>query len=73
MSGSEPAAFAVCDWCGERINYGNVQVTIARNVEQTPQSSGGSIQVVESNVLLTLCARDGNRLDRVFLQKVLRA
>ena len=68
-----PERYATCDWCGEPIHFGNAQVTIARNVEQTPDSTGGSIQVVESNVLLTLCARDGNRLDRDFLQRVLRA
>lgn len=68
--------FALCDWCGTPIHYGNAQVTVVRNVEQverTPEDPDGAITVIESDALLTLCAGCGNRLDREALQVALRA
>ena len=75
MTGLEQVQ-AVCDWCGEPIQYGNAQVTVTRNVEQVDRAQEnpeGAVTVIQSDILLTLCARDGNRLDREVLQKVLQA
>jgi predicted RNA-binding Zn-ribbon protein involved in translation (DUF1610 family) len=67
---------AECDWCGTEIHVGNAQVVIARNVEQvnpgSAMDSRPTIQVIESNVLLTLCPQCGNRLDREQLASFLR-
>jgi hypothetical protein len=63
----------ICDWCGSPINRGNAQVTVTRNIEQVEAGPEASISVIESDVLLTLCARCGNRLDRHALQAFLRA
>ena len=67
---------AVCDSCGTAIQYGNAQVTVTRNVEQVDRSSESpevSVSVIQSDVLLTLCARCGNRLNHQLLADVLRA
>lgn len=74
MSGLEQVHTA-CDWCGTPIRYGNAQVTVTRNVEQVDRTSEypeGTVAVIQSDVLLTLCTRCGNRLDRELLQNVLR-
>lgn len=67
---------AVCDWCGVPIYYGNAQVTVTRNVEQVDRTSEypeGQVAVIQSDPLLALCARCGNRLDRDVLRNVLRS
>ena len=42
-------------------------------VDRTRENPEGKVTVIQSDVLLTLCARDGNLLDRQLLQKVLQA
>jgi hypothetical protein len=64
--------YGICDWCGFLINHGNAQVTVTRNIEQVGQDADAGIAMIESNVLLTLCARCGNRLDQHALQSLLR-
>jgi hypothetical protein len=55
--------FTTCDKCGKEILYGNSYVTIARNVEQAEHiisSNKDEVQVIDSELLLTLCGRCGN-------------
>ncbi len=65
-----------CDWCDKEISYGNASVTINRNIEQmdsTEEDPEGVVTVIESDVLLTLCAQCGNKLDSEMLKRVLVA
>lgn len=53
-----------CDRCGKGILPGNAQVVVCRNVEETGIDDSGDefVTVIDSEVLLTLCAVCGNRL-----------
>ncbi len=65
-----------CNWCGKDIAYGNAQVTINRNIEQmdsTEEYPEGEVTVIQSDVLLELCAECGNKLDTETITKILLA
>ena len=65
-----------CDWCDKDIAYGNASVTINRNIEQmdsTEEDPEGVATVIDSDVLLTLCAQCGNKLNTEMLKEMLLA
>lgn len=53
-----------CARCGKGILPGNAQVVVCRNVEETGIDDSGRefVTVIDSEVLLTLCAGCGNKL-----------
>ena len=70
---AEPCA--TCQWCGAAIYYGNAMATVTRNIEQIDRTRAhpeGTVTVIQSDTLLTLCARCANRLDSEMLQTILR-
>ncbi len=72
----EEEIYTTCDWCDKDIAYGNASVTINRNIEQmdsTEEDPDGIVTVIDSNVLLTLCARCGNKLNSEMLKGILLA
>jgi hypothetical protein len=71
---NEEEIYTQCDWCDKEIAYGNASVAITRNIEQvdiTKEEPGGVVNVVDSGVVLTLCAQCGNELDPDTLKSVL--
>jgi hypothetical protein len=73
---SEVSVFTTCDRCGKKICYGNAAVTFNRNIEQVDQTAewpDGEATVIESAVLLTLCASCGNRFSTKRATEVLEA
>jgi hypothetical protein len=62
-----------CEWCGRDIKYGNASLTICRHIEQRDWESEDRdvCTVIDSQVLLTLCAACANRLDQGELTKAL--
>lgn len=57
-----------CSRCDAPIEYGNPRVSINRNIEQVER---GVIEVIDSQQLLTLCGRCGNRLDSATIAEAL--
>ena len=58
--------FSSCDRCGKVIDYGNAHVTISRNVEYAElviATNQKEIQVIDSEVIFTLCAHCGHSFD----------
>ncbi len=58
-----PFLFTTCDQCGKDIYYGNAYVSIARNIEQIDydkRTKEDQVQVIDSEVILLLCAKCGN-------------
>jgi len=75
MTDSEDV-YTNCDWCDKDIAYGNASVTINRNIEQTDSTEEdpeGIVTVIDSDVLLTLCAQCGNKLNSEMLENILLA
>jgi len=73
---SEVSVFTTCDRCGKKICFGNAAVTFSRHIEQvdqTPECPDGEVTVIECDVLLTLCARCGNRFSAKRATEVLEA
>jgi predicted RNA-binding Zn-ribbon protein involved in translation (DUF1610 family) len=67
--------YTQCDWCGREIAYGNASVAITRNVEQvdnTKDEAEGIATVIDSDIVLTLCPRCGNKLGCDTLRSVLQ-
>ena len=68
--------FTNCDWCGKDIEYGNAVLTIDRNIAQmdsTDEYPEGVATVIESDNLLELCARCGNKLNSEMVKNILLA
>jgi hypothetical protein len=66
--------YAKCDWCDKPISYGNVAVTINKNIEQidrTAEDPDGIVTVIQSDVITTLCGNCGNRLHIAPLRNML--
>lgn len=66
---------SVCDWCGKDVYFGNAMVTINRNIEQidiSKQFPDGIVTVIQSDVLLSLCAECGNQLNATALGQSLK-
>jgi hypothetical protein len=57
------SVFTTCDKCGKEIHYGNAYVSVQRNVEQAEHnfiSNEDEVQIIDSELLLTLCGKCGN-------------
>ena len=66
--------YARCDWCDTPISYGNASVSIDKNIQQvdrTDEDPDGIATVIQSDVVATLCADCGNRLNIDALQNLL--
>jgi hypothetical protein len=66
--------YTTCDWCSKAIGYGNAAVTINKNIEQidrTRDHPNGVVTVIQSDVILTLCGKCGNRLHTDPLRRLL--
>lgn len=66
--------YGECDACGKTIQFGNALVALNRNIEQIDASTeypGGEATVLDSQVLLTLCANCGSQIDADQLRDVL--
>ena len=70
------AVYGQCEWCGRDIQYGNASLTICRNIEQVDWNAelrGDECTMIDSQVMLTLCASCANHLDHTELTKALAA
>lgn len=67
-------AYCQCDWCGRDIKYGNACLTICRNIEQVDwnaEANWDQCTMIDSQMMLRLCASCGNHLDQSELTKAL--
>jgi len=65
---------AECLLCDRPIYYGNAMVSINRNVEQMNQTEeypDGEVTVIDSDLLLALCASCGNRFYTEYLRELI--
>jgi hypothetical protein len=58
-----------CGWCGREIRYGDVAVSVNLNVERADEQAG--VEVIQSQMVLVLCASCGNGLDAGTLRQAL--
>ena len=68
------AVYGQCQWCGRDIRYGNACLTICRNIEQVDWNAelrGDECTMIDSQVMLTLCASCANCLDHTELTTAL--
>jgi hypothetical protein len=68
--------YATYDKCGKEILYGNAYVSVQRNIEQAKHnfiSNEDDIQVIDSELLLTLCGSCGNKFHFDILAKLIEA
>lgn len=69
-SGGSKELYEHCGWCGRDILYGDTSVTVNLNTERF---DGTAVEVLNSDVLLMLCAPCGSRLDAGALRQALEA
>jgi hypothetical protein len=68
--------FTTCDLCTKEIYYGNVYVAIQRNIEEAFHNvarNKDEAKVIDSEVLITLCARCGNEFQYDVIAKIIQA
>ena len=66
---------ANCECCGKAITRGAAYVCLARNIEQVEHSvsrQADEVEVIQSDMLLALCGRCGNRFDTDTLVRLIR-
>jgi DNA-directed RNA polymerase subunit M/transcription elongation factor TFIIS len=69
-------AYTTCDKCGKEIHYGNAYVSVQRNIEQAEHNfvnNEDDVQVIDSELLLTLCGSCGNKFHFDILAKLIEA
>ncbi len=57
-----------CGWCGCQISYGDTTATVNLNTERAGETG---VEVLDSEVVLILCAECATRLDSGTLRRVL--
>lgn len=75
LARAEKGEFSECDLCGKTIKIGNAFVGVNREVAQVDQDQDlidSTITVIDSDELLTLCAKCGNRVSTAKLKEHLQ-
>ncbi len=65
-AGTMEEIYCQCDWCGKDIKYGNASLSIDRMIQQADWDSeydGVRLTVIDSQPLITLCARCAGKLN----------
>ncbi len=63
-----------CDRCGKDIPTGSAYVCITRNIEQIERSISSNedeVEVIQSDILISLCGSCGNKFDTETLVKLI--
>lgn len=64
--------YEYCGWCGRGIHYGDTAATVNLNTERAAEESGETfVEVLDSEVLLILCAECATRLDAGTIRQAL--
>jgi hypothetical protein len=68
--------FTTCDLCAKEIHYGSAYVVIERNIEEAfhnVTSNKDETQIIDSEVLITLCGKCGNEFQYDVIAKIIQA